>query len=56
MEALNSALDALERDEVLREALGEVLAREYLAVKRSEVRAFDGKGVTFEVEQHLYRY
>ena len=43
--SLGEALDALERDEVLREALGEVLAREYLAVKRSEVRAFDGKGV-----------
>ena len=54
--SLGEALDALERDEVLREALGEVLAREYLAVKRSEVRAFDGKGVAFEVEQHFYKY
>jgi glutamine synthetase len=54
--SLGEALDALERDEVLREALGEVLAREYLAVKRSEVRAFEGKGAAFEVEQHFYRY
>jgi len=54
--SLGEALDALERDEVLRDALGDVLAREYLAVKRSEVRAFDGKGVAFEVEQHFYRY
>ena len=41
---LGEALDALERDEVLRAALGEVLAREYLLVKRSEVRAFEGEG------------
>ena len=54
--SLGEALDALERDEVLRDALGDVLAREYLAVKRSEVRAFDGKGVAFEVEQHFYKY
>ena len=54
--SLGEALDALERDEVLRDALGDVLAREYLAVKRSEVRAFDGKGVAFEIEHHFYKY
>jgi glutamine synthetase len=54
--SLGEALDALERDEVLREALGEVLLREYLAVKRSEVRAFDGKGVVFEIERHFYKF
>ena len=54
--SLGEALDALEADEVLRDALGEVLAREYLAVKRSEVRAFDGKGVAFEIEQHFHKY
>jgi glutamine synthetase len=54
--SLGEALDALERDEVLREALGEGLAREYLAVKRSEVRGFADRDVAFEVEQHFYRY
>jgi len=53
---LGEALDALERDEVLRAALGEVLAREYLLVKRSEVRAFEGKDVAFELAQHFYKY
>ena len=53
---LGEALDALERDEVLRAALGEVLAREYLLVKRSEVRAFAGKDVAFELDQHFYKY
>ena len=42
--SLGEALDALERDEVLREALGEVLAREYLAVKRSEVSRLRRQG------------
>jgi len=54
--SLAEALDALERDEVLRAALGDTLAREYLVVKRSEVRGFEGKDVTFEIEQHFYKY
>ncbi len=54
--SLGEALDALERDEVLRAALGELLAKEYLAVKRSEVRGFEGKGVDFEVQHHFYKY
>jgi len=54
--SLGEALDALEKDEVLRSALGEGLAREYLAIKRSEVRGFEGKDVAFEIEQHFYKY
>jgi glutamine synthetase len=53
---LAEALDALERDEVLRGALGETLAKEYLAVKRSEVRGFAGQDVAFEIAQHFYKY
>ena len=37
-------------------SFGEVLAREYLAVKRSEVRGFAGKDVAFEIEHHFYKY
>ncbi|HEV8311041.1 MAG TPA: glutamine synthetase family protein [Methylomirabilota bacterium] len=54
--SLGDALDALERDEVLRAALGETLAKEFLVVKRSEVRGFAGKDVAFEVEHHFYKY
>jgi len=54
--SLAAALDALERDDVLRDALGDVLAREYLTVKRSEVRAFEGQDVAFELAQHFYKY
>jgi glutamine synthetase len=54
--SLGEALDALERDEVLRAALGEPLACEYLIVKRSEVRAFAEKDADFEIAQHFYKY
>jgi glutamine synthetase len=54
--ALGEALDALERDEVLMAALGAPLAREYLAVKRSEVRAFAARDVDFEIAAHFDRY
>jgi len=54
--SLGEALDALERDDVLRAALGDMLAQAYLTVKRSEVRGFEGKGVAFEVEQHFHKY
>ncbi len=54
--SLGEALAALERDEVLMAALGPVLAKEYLAVKRSEVQAFEGMDVTYEVEHHFYKY
>ena len=54
--SLGEALDALERDEVLAEAMGPVLFKEYLVVKRSEVQAFDGKDAAFEIEHHFYKY
>lgn len=54
--SLGEALDALERDELLRGALGPALAKEYLVVKRSEVRGFEGKDVAFEIEQHFYKF
>ena len=53
---LGQALDALERDEVLSEALGKTLAREYLIVKRSEVKAFADQDMAFELAQHFYRF
>jgi glutamine synthetase len=54
--SLGAALDELERDDILCEALGEALAREYLIVKRSEVRAFADKDVAFEIANHFYKY
>jgi glutamine synthetase len=54
--SLGEALDALERDDVLRAALGDGLAREYLAVKRSEVRGFQDHDAAFEIAQHFYKF
>jgi glutamine synthetase len=54
--SLTAALAELERDEVLRAALGETLFREYLTVKRSEARGFEGKDVAFEIARHFYKY
>ncbi len=54
--SLGAALDALERDPVLAEALGPVLFKEYLIVKRSEVQGFQGKDVDFEIAQHFHKY
>jgi glutamine synthetase len=54
--SLGEALDALERDEVLAGAMGPVLFKEYLVVKRSEVQAFHGKDAAFEIEHHFYKY
>ena len=54
--SLGEALDALERDPVLAEALGPMLFKEYLTVKRSEVQGFQGKDVDFEIAQHFHKY
>ncbi|HVQ74165.1 MAG TPA: glutamine synthetase family protein [Candidatus Binatia bacterium] len=53
---LGEALDNLERDEVLMGALGPVLGREYLIVKRSEVRGFEGRDTAFEIAHHFHKY
>ena len=45
---LDAALDALEQDEVLVNALGAPLAKEYILVKRGEAEHFNGKGDEYE--------
>ncbi len=54
--SLAAALDALERDELLMEALGAVRSAAYLAVKRSEVAAFGEQSAEFECFQHALRF
>ena len=53
---LDEALDALEKNEVLTDALGAPLAHEYILVKRAEAEHFRGKGEEYELEQHRYKY
>lgn len=55
-QTLADALDALEADWVLMDALGEPLARAYLAVRRSEVVAYADHDDDFEFRQHFLKY
>jgi glutamine synthetase len=50
------ALDALEADAVLTAALGEPLARSYLAVRRSEWAAYSAEDEEFEHQGHFLKY
>jgi len=53
---LEDALNELENDEILKKALGEVLHKEYIVVKRSEWRGFYNKDPEWEIEKHVYVY
>jgi glutamine synthetase len=50
------ALDALEADEILTRALGPVLTRSYLAVRRSEWAAYSAEDEAFEQRGHFEKY
>ncbi len=53
---LDEALDELENDQVLTEALGPLLTSSYLAVKRNESAFFKEKTPEEETLQHFYKY
>lgn len=55
-ESLFEALNELESDDVLTDALGDLLSKTYLTVKRSEVAAFDAEDEAFELAHHFYKY
>jgi glutamine synthetase len=50
------ALDALESDAVLTDALGPVLAGSYLAVRRSEWETYSAEDEAFEQQGHFLKY
>lgn len=54
--SMAEALDQLERDDVLLEAMGDLLGRAYLAVRRSEERTFSEHDAAFEIERHFYKF
>ena len=54
--SLDAALDALEHDQVLLEALGPALATAYMAVKRSEIDFFKEKTPEEMAHNHFYKY
>ncbi|MEV0757043.1 glutamine synthetase family protein [Streptosporangium sp. NPDC050280] len=51
--SLDEALDALEADDLLMNALGPLRASAYLAVKRSEARTFAAHDATYELFHHF---
>jgi glutamine synthetase len=53
---LKEALDNLERDRVLMDALGPLLSRSYLAVKRLEWESFSKEDLSFEVKHHFWKF
>src|SRR5712692_5242772 len=54
--SLDEALDELQNDRVLTEALGPLLATSYIAVKRNEAAFFKEKTAEEEALQHFYKY
>jgi len=54
--SLDEALDELQNDRVLMEALGSLLATSYIAVKRNEAAFFKEKTAEEEALQHFYKY
>jgi len=55
-ETAAEALDELERDDILMDALGRPLGDEYLKVRRAEAAAFAERDTAHELEQHFFKY
>jgi glutamine synthetase len=53
---MGAALDELEKDELLLATMPELLARCYLAIRRSEDLAFSAGDLDFEIRNHFYRF
>ncbi len=54
--SMSEVLDELERDTLLMEAMGDLMSRSYLAVRRSEARAFAEQDTDFEIRHHFYKF
>jgi len=55
-ETLQEAVTALERDKVLLDAMGDLLARSYLAVRRSEWEAYSAMEEDDQYRGHFLKY
>ena len=55
-QTLAESLDELEKDAVLTEALGPLLTKSYLAVKRLEYDTFSKNDEAFEIRHHFWKY
>jgi glutamine synthetase len=53
---LKEALDNLEKDQLLTDALGPLLAKSFLAVKRLEWESFSQADEAFEIKHHFWKF
>jgi len=53
---LKESLENLEKDQVLKEALGPLLAKSYLAVKHLEWESFSQADEAFEIKHHFWKF
>ena len=53
---MHEALDNLSKDTLLMNAMGELMGRSYLAIRRSEERAFAEQNLDFEIRNHFYKF
>jgi glutamine synthetase len=53
---LSHALDALESDDVMRQALGDHIFTEYLRLKREEWAAYNEQVHDWEIRRYMDRY
>ena len=53
---LMEALDELEKDQVLMDALGEHVAKKYIALKREECDQYCRSVSQWEIDKYLYKY
>lgn len=54
--SLDEALDALEKDEVLTAALGPLLSKSYITVKRLEAKLFAEQDDAYETYHHFWKF
>ncbi len=54
--SMHEALDNLEHDILLADAMGDLMSRSYLAIRRSEEQAFAKQNVDFEIRNHFYKF
>ncbi len=54
--SMHEALDNLAQDTLLAGAMGDLMSRSYLAIRRSEEQAFAKQNVDFEIRNHFYKF
>jgi glutamine synthetase len=53
---LSEALDQLAADTLLQDAMGDLMGRAYLKVRRAEAASFGAQDVDFEIRNHFYKF